>query len=164
MRLGELLALTYDDVDTDRRTITINKSFRAGVVGDPKTNNGYRDIPMTDTLLEVVKRKRATALTAALKTGSGKPVLIFSGKAGKHISQNTIRYRWKALLKKSGIKYRKFHAVRHTFVSHLLAAGVLPVEVCMLAGHHAPSFTLDKYGHAMPGKESPISVLEQVNS
>ncbi len=163
MRLGELLALEWSDIDMEKGVINIDKSFRAGVLGKPKTANGYRSIPMTDMLKRVVEKQWKVAKAASFKAGTGRPVLLFQDKAGKHLSQNTVRFRWKTLLKKSDVEYRKFHSIRHTFVSLLLAAGVLPIEVCKLAGHHKPSFTIDRYGHVLPGKESPLNVLEQAN-
>lgn len=88
--------------------------------------------------------------------------LVFEKKDGNHTSQNTTRGRWKRLLKKAGISYRKFHAIRHTTISHLLSHDVPIIEVSTLAGHHAPSFTLDVYGHAIPTKgDSITSILDK---
>jgi integrase len=151
-RLGELLALTWQDVDFKAGTIEINKSFRAGVVGKPKTANGYRTIRLSDAVLAVLKKN----------AGIGK-ALVFAGRNGRHISQNTIRNRWIKLLRDAGVEYRKFHLIRHTTISHLLAAGVKPIEVSKMAGHHASSFTMDVYGHAVPDEGEAISTALEAN-
>ena len=72
---------------------------------------------------------------------------------------------WKRILKKAGIPYRKFHCLRHTHASMLLAAGVPILEVAKRLGHSRPSHTLNLYGHAIPGYDSQMpSLVEKVFS
>lgn len=154
MRLGELLALIWNDIslDEEKESVSIDKAFRLEV-STPKTKQSIRTIGLSGQLIAELKKVKAQ------KRPFGKD-LLFPGKGKtKHISQGTSRNRWMSLFKKAGVSYRNFHTIRHTTISHLFALGVALLTVSKMAGHYSASFTIDVYGHAVPNNEKPCANL-----
>ncbi len=154
-RMGEILALTPQDLDGD--AIKINKSLvevnGVAKLQPPKTRAGYRRIPLPKNIM-------AELYQAAYALDSGE---IIKNTNGKPCLSTNIDKSWKRILNKAGIPYRKFHCLRHTHASMLLAAGVPILEVSKRLGHSRPSHTLNLYGHAIPGYDSQMpSLVEKV--
>ena len=154
-RMGEILALTPQDLDGD--AIKINKSLvevnGVAKLQPPKTKAGYRRIPLPKNIMAELYQA-----AYALKDGE----IIRNAKGNPCLTTN-IEKTWKRILKKAGIPYRKFHCLRHTHASMLLAAGVPILEVAKRLGHSRPSHTLNLYGHAIPGYDSQMpSLVEKV--
>lgn len=154
-RMGEILALTPQDLDGD--AIKINKSLvevkGVAKLQPPKTRAGYRRIPLPKNIMaELYQAAYALESGEIIKNAKGKPCL-----------STNIDKSWKRILNKAGIPYRKFHCLRHTHASMLLAAGVPILEVSKRLGHSRPSHTLNLYGHAIPGYDSQMpSLVEKV--
>lgn len=154
-RMGEILALTPQDLDGD--AIKINKSLvevkGVAKLQPPKTRAGYRRIPLPKNIMaELYQAAYALESGEIIKNANGKPCL-----------STNIDKSWKRILNKAGIPYRKFHCLRHTHASMLLAAGVPILEVSKRLGHSRPSHTLNLYGHAIPGYDSQMpSLVEKV--
>jgi site-specific recombinase XerD len=118
MRLGELINLEWEDVDLERRAITIRvKDF-----WEPK-NSKPRAIPMTNKLVEVLKE---------LQRGSR---WVFAAKKGTQLNRNHLRERLVKLCMNIGIEPGNIHTFRHTFASHLIMKGVDLPTVQKLMGH-----------------------------
>ena len=154
-RMGEILALTPQDLDGD--AIKINKSLvevnGVAKLQPPKTRAGYRRIPLPKNIM-------AELYQAAYALESGE---IIKNTKGKPCLSTNIDKSWKRILNKAGVPYRKFHCLRHTHASMLLAAGVPILEVSKRLGHSRPSHTLNLYGHAIPGYDSQMpSLVEKV--
>lgn len=155
-RMGEIIALTPQDLDGD--AIKINKSL-VEVAGKaklqpPKTRAGYRRVPLPKNIMAELRQ-------AAV--GLDDTDYIFKNANGKPCLTSNIDKTWKRILKRAEIPYRKFHCLRHTHASMLLAAGVPVLEVAKRLGHSRPSHTLNLYGHAIPGYEQQMpSLVEKV--
>ncbi len=140
LRVGEALALSWDDVDLDARRLRVSKTLYRGVVGHPKTSNGRRTIKLCGIAVE------------ALEGHSRRGDFVFCNGSGGPINVNNLRYRdWKKLLAIAGLPPRtRLHDLRHSAATLLLSRGVPVKVVSEMWGHHDVAFTLRVYGHVLP--------------
>jgi len=150
MRLGELLALKWDDVDWHGKFIRVNKSFRRGQFAPTKTGK-IRRVDMSDQLLALLHSKHVERKKEALKSGIGVIPCIFHERGGTMpVSQNYVRQVFWGVLKKAGLRRIRIHDIRHTFASLLLTDGASLVYVKEQLGHSSIQMTVDIYGHLIP--------------
>jgi integrase len=137
MRRGEILHQTWEDVDFDRGLLSVTHS---------KTPEGEaREIPLTGRVLTLFRTKRKES--GLIFTFEGKP--IFSLKTG-----------WKAAIRRAGIRYIRFHYLRHTFNTRLMELGVTR-EVRMALLGHTFGDTHESYEHVeLPMKREAIRKLD----
>lgn len=156
MRLGEILALRWSDIDARKREIHVSYNLqqtKSGIIiNPPKTRAGKRIItvpPETMSAILSIKQDRK------VETLNG---LIFRTRTNQPISPRNIEHSWKRLMGKLDIPYRNFHVIRHTHATDLLGIGVPIVEVARRLGHARISHTLELYGHAIPSYDKEIAV------
>lgn len=149
MRLGELLALKWGDIDWNQKFIKVERSFKRGRFTKTKTGKSRR-VDMSDQLFDALKQLLTKRKKESLKLGRSEPFDIIFHKNGGPISQNTIRNIWKRILKKAGIREMRLHDIRHTYASLLLSMGQSPVYVKEQLGHSSIKTTVDIYGHLIP--------------
>jgi integrase len=115
LRLGELLALRWRDVDFTNSAIHVRQSFTNGRVDTPKSGQ-ERTVPMADEVAEALAKleKRDHDTTD--------DDLVFCGTQGGHLAGHRLRDRYKAALKDAGLRELRFHDLRHTFGSHAIRA------------------------------------------
>jgi len=116
---------------------------------EPKTEHSRRSVPISDLAVETLKPLRSTGL-------------IFHTASGKPISPRNLLRHFHNILDRLGIPRIKFHALRHTFSSLLMAENVHPKVVQEMLGHSTISLTLDTYSHLVPTLRSEAA--EKVNS
>ncbi len=130
MRRGEIVNLSWNDVDTERKLIVVRSS------GSYQTKAGkIRTIPMNSTVVQLLaQRKRSSGF-------------VFTGKRGDKLNGNFVRGRLKAATKALGLDSRlHFHSLRHTFASLLVQKGISLYHVQKLLGHSSPRVT-EIYAH-----------------
>lgn len=113
LRLGELLALRWRDVDFTNSAVHVRQSFTNGRVDTPKSGQ-ERVVPMADEVAE------ALAKLGRRDEHTGDDDLVFCGAQGGHLAGHKLRDRYKAALKKAGLRELRFHDLRHTFGSHAI--------------------------------------------
>ena len=136
MRIGELCGLDWGDVDLHKRVITVRRSLVEGVLGSPK-NNRIRYIPISEDLL------------VALREQGGTKGFIFKRSNGIPLQ---IMFAWRGLQTlclKANLRKIGWHALRHTFASHLVMRGVPMRTVQSLMGHSTMQMT-ERYSHLAP--------------
>ena len=152
MRRGELLALTWDDIDPESCIITINKQMQdlngELVIVPPKTEAGNRSILLPKAVIDIVMDSR--------KKLSENPH-IFTSKLGNNMHPTNVTRSWHHIQIRAGVEDRTFHALRHTHATMLLASGIPILEVTKRLGHANATTTLNIYGHAIPGYDQITS-------
>jgi integrase len=143
-REGELLALEREDFDSAAGTVRIVKTLderEDGFTLNPtKSKTGIRVVSLPGFAIEAVRKH----------LDGRDPGPVFQTKNRTYLSRtNFIRKEWKPLLKKAEVKYRKFHTLRHTHASRLLAAGVDPAEVAKRIGDRIETL-MRSYVHWIP--------------
>ena len=162
MRLSEILALRWQDVDTKKGTVSINqtvhRSDSAGVqFEEPKTASSKRKITIPpDTIQALIAHKLKTGVQNGLLFVTMNNTPMHSGLYLKKI-YNPIR-------EKADVTEKGFHAFRHTHASMLLSAGVPIQDVSKRLGHAKVSTTLDIYSHCMPlADEKILRTIKRIN-
>jgi integrase len=149
MRLGEILALQWGDIDFNSDFIHVERSYKRGIVEKPK-NDKDRRVDMSDQLALNLKKLLRERKKEGLKAGKGEAVKIIFHRNGNYMEQNYIRRVFKRILKQAGIRDMRLHDTRHTFASLLLSNGESPVYVKEQLGHSSIQITVDIYGHLIP--------------
>lgn len=152
MRLGELLALEWGNVDFRGGFIEVRRSFTHGHYTTPK-NHKSRRVDMSPQLAETLKELRTERKREALARGWGDvPELVFVNETGGLISESNLRNRvfFKAL-EKAGLRRIRIHDLRHGFASLLIQNGESLAYVRDQLGHSSIQITVDTYGHLVPG-------------
>jgi integrase len=143
MRISELLALEWSDIDFVRGTININKQYYKGNLATPKTYKSTRRVSVPSEVLEELKNLKEKSKVLSK--------IVFCGSSGKYINQNKFVKNWfKKAMKAIGKPDYNFHCLRHTYATFLIQNGVPINYVSERLGHSSPQTTLNVYNHAMP--------------
>lgn len=147
LRLGELRALRWRDVDFDAGVIRVRRGWdrKVGPIA-PKSRAGDRRVPLSGQL-----RMHLLAHRLAQRPGRGE--LVFARSNGQPFTPAVVDRARKAW-KKAKLDPIGLHECRHVYASFMIAAGVNPKALSTYMGHTSIVVTLDRYGHLMPGNES----------
>jgi len=148
--------LRWVDIDLDAKTLTITEN-RVTVDGvpvdsEPKTQAGRRTLPLTDSLVTVLRRAKrrhaAERLTAgALYVDSGYLVV---NEIGHRLHPDTVSDRWNQLAVSAGVRRIRLHDARHTCGTLMHLEGVPTAVIAAWLGHSSPAFTMRTYVHSQP--------------
>lgn len=185
-RRGELIALNWDDINTDERTIRIDqavsKSSNGLYLKDPKTKAGKRTIKLPEICFDLLSQWKLEQMQICMALGSAwngyrgrdydkNPVFIQDD--GKRMNVSTPTPKFKKIIKaynetvseEMQLPVIRLHDLRHTNASHMIASGIDIETAAERLGHSKPSFTLDVYGHALKeNNEKAADVLEKIFS
>ena len=137
IRPGELIALTWDDIDFNKRTINIDKTIVNGIVGLPKTKSSIRKIDMLQASYE--------ALQEQYKLTSTFDNVFISSESKRFYSHDIINLNLKKRLIAHNIEVRSLYQLRHSFASRMIKSGVDITWVSKTLGHKDVSITLERY-------------------
>jgi len=141
MRRGELLGLKWEDVDLEGNRIQVRRALWRGKFVTPKSRWSRRAIDLAPTL------KAALARLPSRFKGE----LVFTSPTGEAIDPDNFSHRdWARALRRSQLRRIRFHDLRHTYASLLIAQGAHPKYIQTQLGHASIQTTLDRYGHLMP--------------
>jgi integrase len=155
-RLGECLALTWDDVHYDMQQLDIHHSLEyiSGQykVKDTKNTASYREVGIRQMLIDALKRHHEIQNLQKLEWGGAYQDnnLVCAREDGSFMQGTNITRAMQALLKTLKIKKIRFHDLRHTFASIMLQTAQVQV-VSKALGHKSIRVTLETYAHVMPG-------------
>jgi integrase len=160
MRLGELLALRWTDVDLHTKMPALHVRATLRYVNadtyffdPPKTAQSRRRIGLSGKGLEALRNHHTRQLEERLAAGVAwrDEDLVFCTPIGAAICGNHLSGRdFPALLRRAGLPRIRFHDLRHTCATLLLRRGVHPKVVSELLGHSTVTMTLDRYSHVLP--------------
>jgi len=160
LRLGEILALTVDDIKdgsvlVDKQVVEFYRPDGYGTmefireVTPPKSSRSVRMVPLPDSACKDIEEW--------IKSKGIRSGLLFSASSGGYIDRSNFRKTWKRHLKHAGVDYKKFHACRTTYGTMLAQNGV-PLEVASkLLGHSDVTITA-KYYRSISKKEMTAAV------
>lgn len=152
LRLGEAVGLEWQDVDFDQRVLLIRRSInhRQRRMSAPKSGKGRR-VDLSRQLAAGLRAHKSLREAEAALAGFPLPERVFSTPEGEPIRDDAFRRDvWARILRRATLRYRKPHALRHSFASLLIEAGEPLTYIQQQLGHHSPAFTLAVYGHLMP--------------
>ena len=142
LRLGELLALEWKNVDLDACQLTVEKTcyyVKGQRIEDmPKTVNSLRIIPFPKQLLPLFKTMYKVHESRYVIEANGQPVSVHSYQRS-----------FELLLIKLKIPHKGFHSLRHTFATRALECGMDVKTLAEILGHANPTVTLKRYAHSM---------------
>ena len=157
MRRGELLGLTWDCVDFRNKTITVRQSatrYKDPVTGqavhtikEPKTWTSYRKIPMVDNIIPILKNHMQSQRVHMIDPKWNPNDLVFCSSKGTIIEANTVNRYLNQIIKRAELEKFSMHALRHTFATRMMEAGVPAKVVQEMLGHKDVALTLNTYTH-----------------
>ncbi|NLS07639.1 site-specific integrase [Rhizobium sp. P32RR-XVIII] len=169
LRRGEILALRWRNVELghNRRLLSIRESAEQTKDGvrykEPKAGKS-RTVALSSMMLTELKAHRARQAEEQLKIGirPGDDSFVVAQADGRPLKPVSLTHEWTRLLAKTSLPRIRFHDLRHTHASQMLAAGVHPKVASERLGHSTIGITLDLYSHVMPGMQADAA--EQVDA
>lgn len=146
LRIGELLALEWSDIDLEKKIIAVSKNCYDGnkdgvycrIIDTPKTSSSNRIIPIPKQIVPLLKDLKKKSKSDFIIADGTKPVFVRS-------YQRT----FELLLKKLDIQHKGFHALRHTFATRALECGMDVKTLSEILGHKNATITLNRYVHSL---------------
>lgn len=144
IRKGELVALLWDDLDIERKTISVSKqaAVRNGeiTISRPKTETSVRKISIPQEAVDLLIQEH--------EKHPENPYMFPSPKTGGMYYPDSVMNLHKRILKDAGLEHIRFHDLRHTFATMALQNGVDMKTVSTMLGHYDAGFTLRTYTHS----------------
>ncbi len=144
LRKGEICGLKWEDFDENRGTLKIQRSIGKTIngvmlIGETKTETGSREILLPPSTAELLCRRKTNI--------NSEWIFPNLRNAEEPMNPQCAYQRLKTLLKKAELPSIRFHDLRHTFATHVIAGGVDAKTLSGILGHANASFTLDNYTH-----------------
>jgi len=160
LREGELLGLTWADTDLQRRQARVRQQLQRVdgklALVEPKTSATRRMVMLTAMATEALTSHRERQLFERRAAGEGwtETGLMFTSKLGTPLEPRNAVRSFKAALRAAGLPNRRFHDLRHSCASLLLAEGVPLKVVAEILGHASIRLTADTYSHVVPALQA----------
>lgn len=164
LRIGELCALKWSNIDLENGILTVNKTMQRIqntdnnsytktkiIIEVPKSDTSIRDIPLPKHIINLLKKYKSL----------NRSNLYFLTGNINYIEPRTLQNKFKKYLEKSGVENINFHALRHTFATRAIESGMDVKSVSEILGHSTVKMTLEKYVHiTMEQKRKQINKLK----
>ena len=149
LRVGEVCALRWENIDFETRRIHVEKTIERiyskeenktiVIIDTPKSITSVRTIPINSKLYNILKQIRGK---------SKKTDFVLTGSSEHYVEPRNYQYYLKEILKRSKVKKYKFHTLRHTFATNFIEAGMDIKSLSEILGHADVSITLNIYVHS----------------
>ena len=158
LRQGELLGLSWRDVDLDAGTLRVRQALQRNRTGlvlvEPKSATSHRAVALPAVVVTALRAHRVRQLEERLAAAGRWPddarELVFLSTIGTPLEGVNVTRRFQALLVDAGLPRQRFHDLRHACATLLLAQGVAPRVVMETLGHSQISLTMNTYSHVVP--------------
>lgn len=161
LRIGEVLALEWGDVDWGQNLLTVRGTWFQGRKVTPK-NGRWHTLQLTPPLKRCLEELYVTRQMALSGDAKELPSWIFPSKQGTPLDRKNLSARWfKPLLAVVGLSSIRIHDLRGSVVSLLLNEGLTPWEVQTFIGHQSLMMTCNTYGQKYPGSTRVLDALEK---
>ena len=168
MRRGEICALAWKAVDLEAGTVRVERSLEetdALRFKTPKTRAGIRTISLPQSVIDVLRQHRVQQNEHCLRHQLGRFELVFPLADGSPYPPDRLSGDWIEAVRVYQLPKVKFHALRHSHASALIAAGLDIVSVSQRLGHASPSITLSVYAHQFrPRDDEAAKAIDAVLS
>lgn len=148
-RIGEVMALTFSDIDYEKSTVTINKTlFRRGkeiLITTPKTESSVREVTIPEFLVDEIKQYAESIYKPE------KDNRLFE------LTDRAVQKKIKSKANKCHLKPIRVHDLRHSHVAFLIEKGVQPLVIAQRVGHDSVNTTMNIYGHLYPNKQKQVA-------
>ena len=164
LRIGELCALTWNDISNSEHILFVNKTMQRlqqldggdkktrVIVSTPKSECSIRRIPLPDNIYHLLENNRKDS-----------DAYILTGINGKYLEPRTMENRFKKVLIKAAVKDANFHALRHTFATRCIELGFDVKSLSEILGHASVNITLNRYVHpSMELKQKNMNMLSSL--
>jgi integrase len=163
MRIGEIKALKWKDIDFEKRQVEVRRSCRRGRVTGTKTDKRRR-VDMTPHLTETLKELRTRQKRFSLKNGQQVSEWVFANKKGQILSRAAFENALNQCLKEAKLRRIRVHDLRHTYATIRLMRGHNVGDVSYQLGHSSIKMTYDVYAHWIPGQfKSEVDELDRAH-
>ena len=149
LRIGELCALKWEDVDIEEKIIYVRKTLQRIymekennskiIINSPKTNSSVRRVPINNKLYEILK---------SLKKDYKNEDYFLTGSSEKYVEPRNYQNLFKIFLSECKVKPYKFHILRHTFATYCIEVGMDAKSLSEILGHSNVNITLSRYVHS----------------
>lgn len=147
IRIGELCALQWKDIDLEKRILTVSKTIQRIqcknganktklIITDPKSDSSKRKIPIPECMMSFLHKFK----------GNDNDFIVSGNK--KPVEPRTMQYRFSKILKNAELPSVHFHALRHIFASTCVKLGFDIKSLSELLGHSSVEITLNRYVHS----------------
>lgn len=148
LRIGEVCALRWKNIDFEKKLIEVEKTVQRVYMGEkdskllfsePKTIKSVRKVPIAEILLKKLKE---------IRKSYSKEAFILTGTETRFMEPITYRFTYKKCLRNCRVSYKKFHCLRHTFATRCIRAGMDVKSLSEVLGHNNVNVTLSVYVHS----------------
>jgi len=140
MRIGEAVALNWDDIDFDKAIITVRRAKSRTIIDTPKSGKS-RNVDMSNQLSVVLRERKS----------EGRSKWVFPGIKSETLDATAFRRRtFDKILELAGMQKMRVHDLRHTYASLMLEQGQPLIYIQRQLGHHSIQITADTYSHLIP--------------
>ena len=161
LRISEILGLTWNNIDFNDYTITIDKITVRDkgkvILKEPKTESSIRTISAPKEIILMLKQLKKDRLAAKLRGEKSHRELIFYDKNLNPIAQDVVSKRFRLFLEENDLKHIRFHDLRHSHVTLLINAKVPIKVISERVGHSNVNTTLNIYSHALKEMDQEAS-------
>ena len=157
LRVGELAGLRWEDVDFHKRMLEIQNAVKFATgemyVGEPKSKNGYRNIPLTEEAIKILRLQKEYDMQIGIVDFEWSNH-IFLSKKGKPVRSDAYDSNLRIMCDRAHVERILMHILRHTFATSCIEAGMMPKTLQLILGHSDLAMTMDRYVHITDDQSS----------
>lgn len=165
LRTGELIGLKWSDIDFKKKVMHIERSmeYRHSVgewrIGEPKSKSGYRDVPLTEEAISILKNQKEKLKEIKVINIQFKDFVFLcrKGEPTKNSAYDTSLFK---LCDKAGIDRFSMHVLRHTYATRAIEGGIRPKTLQVILGHSNVGITMNLYVHVT--EDEKLKEIEKI--